>query len=139
MNKRLITMYTPEERRRSFSESLLATVFLLGSLSFLWIGAIGCLNSLQEWQTKTKQESVNLSELILLLFFLLIGLEGARSAVGNLRSSQKLFSPWFFALFCTFICYVIIWAKQYSILGSLIGLILIVKRLRKKPTYCMRK
>ena len=69
MNKRLITMYTPEERRRSFSESLLATVFLLGSLSFLWIGAIGCLNSLQVWQTKTKQESVNLSELILLLFF----------------------------------------------------------------------
>ena len=132
-------MYTPEERRRSFLDSLLATILLLGSLSFLWIGASGCLNLLQEWRGKTKSESVNLSELILLLFFLLIGLEGARSALGNLRSSQKLFSPRFFALFSMFICYVIIWAKQYSILGGLFGLIIVTQRLRKKPTYCMRK
>ena len=33
-------MYTPEERRRSFSESLLATIFLLGSLSFYGLGQV---------------------------------------------------------------------------------------------------
>ena len=134
MSNRIITRYTTEKRRRSFSESLLATILLLGSFCFLWIGADGYLIYLQEWQTKSKQDSVNFSELILLLFFLLIGLEGARGAIGNLRSSQKLFSPWFFSLFCMFICYVIIWAKQYSLLGGLIGLMLISKKLRKKTS-----